>query len=548
MVLELATNALIALAAAAIAVALLRGRGARGRAVGPDVRVTRCSRCSRSRWRRAHALDVWVIWTPLYGVDVVVRGATAVAAVAAAIVVPRHAAAPRLTMAIAEYGRLDALGLADLVRRGEVTPAELLEEAIARAERVNPRINAIVTPLYEQARRDAAALPPSDATVSRRAAAAQGSRRGGRGRAADAPAAASSPTSGRRATRRSSSASGARARSSSARPTARARHHAVHRAEAVRPDAQPLESRRSRPGGSSGGAAAAVAAGIVPVAHANDGGGSIRIPASCCGLFGLKPTRGRTPVGPDHTQLWNGFAIAHVVSRSVRDSAAMLDAIAGPEPTSPYWAPPPARPFAAEVGAPPGRLRIALTKRPFVTTVAPHPDCAAAADDAARLLTDLGHDVEEADLDIDGDAFARDFFVLTCVEIAALLARAEERLGRRPRRGELETNTAITAIIGRQQTAVRAARARDRLEAAVRGTTPITEKFDLVLSPTLGLPPPAHRRAGPARRRGVRPRRAGRAAPRLPAAPARASSRRRSGACSRSSRSRRSPTSAASPP
>jgi amidase len=141
------------------------------------------------------------------------------------------------------------------------------------------------------------------------------------------------------------------------------------------------------------------------------------------------------------------------------------------------------------VGAPAGRLRIALAKRPFVTTVAPHADCAAAADDAARLLADLGHDVEEADLDIDGDAFARDFFVLTCVEIAAILARGQERLGRPPRRHEIETNTAIVATIGRQQTAVRAARARARLEAAVRGTLAIHDKYDLVLSPTLGLPP-----------------------------------------------------------
>src|SRR5204863_4383262 len=175
------------------------------------------------------------------------------------------------------------------------------------------------------------------------------------------------------------------------------------------------------------------------------------IPASCCGLFGFKPTRGRTPVGPDHTQLWHGFAIGHAVSRSVRDSAALLDAIAGPEPTSPYWAPAAAGPFAAEVGAPPGRLRIALTTRPFATSVAPHPDCIAAAEDAARLLAELGHEVQAADLDIDGDAFARDFFVLVCVEIARLLARAEERLGRRVRRGDVESSTAITAIIGRQQ-------------------------------------------------------------------------------------------------
>jgi amidase len=391
-------------------------------------------------------------------------------------------------MAIAEYGRLDGLGLADLVRRREVTAGELMEEAIARAERINPRINAIVAPLYGQARRDAGAPPPSDAPFVGVPLLLKD---------LDAALAGIPLTAGSRYL------AGFRPARDATIVERFKRAGAIVFGKTNLPELGITPFTESKlfgparnpwnlgltPGGSSGGAAAAVAAGIVPVAHANDGGGSIRIPASCCGLFGLKPTRGRTPVGPDHTQLWNGLAIAHVVSRTVRDSAAMLDAIAGPEPTSPYWAPPPARPFATEVGAPPGRLRIALTKRPFVSTVAPHADCAAAADDAARLLTDLGHDVEEADLDIDGDAFARDFFVLTCVEIAALLSRAQERLGRGPRTGELETNTAIVATIGRQQTAVRAARARDRLEAAVRATMPVTEKFDLVLSPTLGLPP-----------------------------------------------------------
>jgi amidase len=392
-------------------------------------------------------------------------------------------------MAIAEYGKLDAHGLAALVRRREVTPAELLEEAIARAERVNPRLNAIVTPLFDRAREDAAALPPSDAPF-----------RGVPFLLKDLEAAlAGVPlTAGSRflADYRPARDATIVARFKQAGVVIFGKTNLPElgitpftESKLFGPARNPWDLARS-PGGSSGGAAAAVAAGIVPIAHASDGGGSIRIPASCCGLFGLKPTRGRTPAGPDHTQLWNGYAIAHVLSRSVRDSAAMLDALAGPEPTSPYWAPPATRPFAAEVGAPAGRLRIALTKKPFLTTVAPHADCAAAADDAARLLADLGHHVEEADLDIDGDAFARDFFVLVCVEIAAILARAEQGLGRRVGRGDVETNTAIIATIGRQQTALQAALARDRLEAAVRATAPMMETFDLVLSPTLGLPPP----------------------------------------------------------
>jgi amidase len=391
-------------------------------------------------------------------------------------------------MALPEYGRLDALALGDLVRRREVTPAELLEEAIARAERINPRINAIVTPMYDQARRDAAALPPGD-----------GPFRGVPLLLKDLDAAVCGVPH----------AAGCRfladfrpSRDSTIVERFR-RAGAVIFGKTSTPELGILPFTETKlcgptrnpwnldvtPGGSSGGAGAAVAAGILPVAHGNDGGGSIRIPASCCGLFGLKPTRGRTPVGPDHSQLWHGFAIGHVLSRSVRDSAAMLDAIAGPEPTSPYWAPPARGPFLAEVGAPPGRLRIALTKRPFVTSVPPHPDCVAAADDAARLLAELGHHVEEADLDVDGDAFARDFFVLVCVEIAAILARGEERLGRRIRRGDIETNTAIVATLGRQQSAVRAARARERLDAAVRQVAPVADAFDLVLSPTLGMPP-----------------------------------------------------------
>ncbi|HXU64147.1 MAG TPA: amidase, partial [Polyangia bacterium] len=260
--------------------------------------------------------------------------------------------------------------------------------------------------------------------------------------------------------------------------------------EAYGPTRNPWNPERTA-GGSSGGSAAAVAAGIVPAAHGNDGGGSIRIPSSCCGLFGLKPTRARTPAGPDLAQLWNGYAITGVITRSVRDSAALLDAIAGPEPTSPYWAPPPARAYLDEVGARPGRLRIALAKKPQVTNAPLHPECAAAVDDAARLLTDLGHDVEEAEPAIDPEAFARDFFTLVCVETAAFLARISTRLGRHPRRGEIESATAVTAVLGRQRSALEAALARDRLDAVGRSMADLFSRYDLMLTPTLATPPPA---------------------------------------------------------
>jgi amidase len=395
-------------------------------------------------------------------------------------------------MAIADYGACDALDLADLVRRREASAAELLEEAIARNERMNPKLGAVVTTLYDDARREAAA-PSAESAVGPFA----GVPFLVKDIYADMTGVAATSCSRYLAEYRPPHDATIVERLRQAGVIIFGRTNApelgllpVTEPELYGPTRNPWDPART-PGGSSGGAAAAVAAGIVPLAHANDGGGSIRIPASCCGLFGLKPTRARTPAGPDHSQLWNGFTVTHAISRSVRDSAALLDAVAGPEPTSPYWAPPQARRFLEEVGAPPGKLRIALTRRPQVTAAALHPDCAAAADDAARLLAELGHQVEEAEPDVDAEAFARDFFTLVCVETAAFLARAQLQLGRRPRRGELESATAITALLGRQRSAVEAARARERLEAIARRTLTFFERYDLLLSPTLAMPPPA---------------------------------------------------------
>jgi amidase len=400
-------------------------------------------------------------------------------------------------VALAEYGTLDALGLAELVRRKQVSPLELLEEAIARNERVNPKLGAVVTALYDDARRFAGAASagaPADSPFADRFAGVPFLVKDIYCDMAGVPAQSSSRylvgyKPARDATiverfRRAGLVIFGRTN------TPELGLLPVTEPELHGPARNPWDPART-PGGSSGGAAAAVAAGIIPLAHANDGGGSIRIPASCCGLFGLKPTRARTPAGPDHSQLWNGFTIAHAISRSVRDSAALLDAIAGPEPISPYWAPPQARTFLEEVGAPPGRLRIALTRRPqAISGAALHPDCAAAADDTARLLAELGHQVEETDPDVDAEAFARDFFTLVCVETAAFLARAQTVLGRAPRRSELESATAITALLGRQRSAVEAARARERLEAIARKTLTFFERYDLLLSPTLAQPPP----------------------------------------------------------
>ena len=267
------------------------------------------------------------------------------------------------------------------------------------------------------------------------------------------------------------------------------------------PAKNPWDTTRTT-GGSSGGSAAAVASGMVPWAGGGDGGGSIRIPASCCGVFGLKPTRGRTPAGPIIGELWQGAAIEHCITRSVRDSAAMLDAVSGPDVGAPYWAPLPDRPFLDEVSAPPKRLRIAFTSAPFLGHDV-HADCTAALADSVQLLESLGHEVVEAEPPVDREKFNRAFLTVICGEVRADILEAEALVGRSATPASVEYTTWGLSLLGKAISAGDFVKAEHYLRTAARRVGEFFEDYDVLVTPTLATPPfvigalqpPAHERA-----------------------------------------------------
>ncbi|HXN80934.1 MAG TPA: amidase, partial [Myxococcales bacterium] len=291
-----------------------------------------------------------------------------------------------------EYERYDGLGLAGLVASGQIAAREVLEAAIERVARRNPSLNAVVGPLYEQARAAVASgLPRGPFTgvpyllkdLGAQLAGAVTTHGSAFFRDAVAPRDSELVIRLKRAGlvlfgKTNTSEFGL---STSVEP------------RLFGPARNPWDRERSA-GGSSGGAAAAVASGIVPIAHGNDAGGSIRIPASFCGLVGLKGSRGRTSLGPAHAEFWHGLCEEGALVRTVRDAAAALDAVAGYMPGDPWTAPPPARPFREEVGQAPGRLRIGFMDRAPVFHPGLHPECAAAVRAAAKLLESLGHKLE----------------------------------------------------------------------------------------------------------------------------------------------------------
>ncbi len=385
-----------------------------------------------------------------------------------------------------EYLARDATGLAGIVREGAVTAAELLDIALERIRELNPLLNAVVHLMEADARRTALREPSGPfAGVPFLAKDLHSTYTG-------------HPTS-----------SGSRLM---------ADHVFDHDSELARrvratgvsvvgktnlpewglvpytepelwgPCRNPWATEHT-PGGSSGGSAAAVAAGIVPMAGGGDGGGSIRIPASCCGLFGLKPTRGRTPTGPDLGLVWRGAAIEHVLTRSVRDSALMLDATRGPDAGAPFEIPAPERPYVDELGVNPGRLRIAWTTASTLGSHV-HPDCVGAVEETRDLLANMGHELWESTPRIDGPAFARSFLTMVAAELAADIGDAEALLGRSARRRELEPTTWALVLLGKAVSAQEYATALRYLERVGRTVGAFFADFDLLLTPTVASPPP----------------------------------------------------------
>ncbi len=382
---------------------------------------------------------------------------------------------------------LDATDTARLIRKREVSPLEVLDATISRIEKLNPKLNAVVTPMFDEARATIkGGLPDGPfAGVPFLLKDLLAACRGVRMTAGSAYLRDFVPDHDSELVARYRRAGLVIAGKTNTpefgiMPTTEPQFFgATH---------NPWDLTRT-PGGSSGGAAAAVASGMVPMAHANDGGGSIRIPASCCGLFGLKPTRARIPVGPDFGDMFSGLVAEHAVTRSVRDSAALLDATSGPQIGDPYAAPAPARPFLEEAGADPGKLRIGFTTT-APTEVLAHPDCIAAVEDAVRLCVELGHEVEETALTmVNGKMMTDAFMTLWAAGNAWMVESLSYAIGRKVEPHELEPATLALIEMGRRRMAPDYLIALQMLQVYSRRVAALFEKYDVLLTPTLGEPP-----------------------------------------------------------
>jgi amidase len=390
-------------------------------------------------------------------------------------------------MSFKEYASFDGLTLGRMVRDREITPHELMEAAIARAEKQNPKLNAIVFKDYDRALRTARDHTPGDAPfegVPLLLKDIMGDCAGMPTRSACAFIPATPlPTDAEVVARYKRAGFIPFAKTNAPElgipPVTESRLYGAAR--------NPWNLERT-PGGSSGGSAAAVAAGIVPVAHGNDGGGSIRIPAACCGLVGLKPTRGRISLAPNLGDILGGLVVEHVLSRTVRDSAAALDATAGPMPGDPYFPPAPSVPYLSEASTPPKRLRIAFsTENPLGGSF--HEDCVEAARSAAKLCAQLGHEVEEAAPQLNYQVLAQLFDTIYAAGVALSIDAAQMLTGAEPAPERFETFTWNLYQRGKQVSASQYLVAQSLLQQAARQFAAFFESHDVFVTPTLGQPP-----------------------------------------------------------
>ena len=380
----------------------------------------------------------------------------------------------------------DATELARRIRAREVSPADLVDAAIAGIEQVNPQLNAVVHPMFDQARVEAQAPV-------------------GEGPFAGVPMVVKDFDGFVRGVPFTASTRflDGFVPDHDAEAIARLRRAGlIFLAKTNCPELAILGTTESEfrgpahnpwhlahsTGGSSGGSAALVAARAVPVAHGGDGGGSLRIPGSMCGIVGLKASRGRVPTGPDMGEAWGGYAQMGVLSRSVRDTAALLDVLAGPMVGDPYAAPPHEGTFAAEVTRAPGRLRVAFTTRSFFGKTT-DPICAQAVHDTVKLLASLGHDVEEAHPTFDSDALVQAYLVQVGTATASEIADFARWTGKTPRSSDFEPATWFLRQVGHAMGAVDLLQARDAIQTAGRQLGAFHQKYDVLVSPTLAHPP-----------------------------------------------------------
>ena len=385
-----------------------------------------------------------------------------------------------------DYPFYDGLGLAELIRTKQLKPLELVEAAIAQIEQRNPALNAVVVKFYDKARTVARGPLPNGPFVG-------------------VPMLlkdfwsmyAGVPTSNgnrllRRVPRGYDSEMVRRWKTAGTIILGKTNTPEFAATPATEPTTfgptrNPWDLSRS-PAGSSGGSAAAVAAGMVPLAGATDGGGSIRMPAACCGLFGLKVSRGRTPSGPYQGEMWSGLGVEHVITRSVRDSAAMLDATHGVDVGTPYAAPAPVRPFLTEVTTKPGRLRIAFTDHPFFGRTV-HEDCRAGLYATVQLLEELGHELVEDAPEVDGEACALALMTIVAGEVRADIVEAARLVARRPHPADFEATSYALGLYGAATTAEAYVAAWRLLQNTARDVGRFFERYDLLLTPTLAQPP-----------------------------------------------------------